>query len=77
MAQSFQFFRFFCSPGTPNEWMSKTHERVEPRREEACAVCARKDWLNNRYEVYLFKEATGVTTWSQYYRYEGNDGGRR
>ena len=53
--------------------MSKTHERIEPRREEACAVCACKDWLNNRYEVYLFKEATGVTTWSRYYRYEGND----
>ena len=73
MAQSFQFFRFFCAPGSPNEWMSKTHERAKPRREEACAVCACKDWLNNRYEVYLFKEATGVTTWSRYYRYEGND----
>ena len=31
MAQSFQFFRFFCSPGSFNEWMSKTHKRVEPR----------------------------------------------
>ena len=43
MAQSFQFFRNLCSPGTHIEWMSKTHEHVEPRREEACAVCACKD----------------------------------
>ena len=73
MAQSFQYFRFFCTPGTPNEWTSRTHERAEPRREEACAVCACKDWLNNRYEVYLFKEATGSTTWARHYRYGGND----
>ena len=53
--------------------MSKTHERAKPRREEACAVCACKDWLNNRYEVYLFKEATGHTTWAWHMRYGGND----
>ena len=44
-----------------------------PRREEACAVCACKDWVNNRYEVYLFKEATGTTTWARHFRYGGND----
>ena len=44
-----------------------------PRREEACAVCACKDWLSNRYEVYLFKEATGVTTWAPQFRFGGND----
>ena len=53
LAQSFQFFRFFCAPGTPNEWMSKTHESAVSRREEACAVCACKDWVKNRYEVYF------------------------
>jgi hypothetical protein len=73
MAQSFQHFRSFCTPGTVNERMRKTHERAEPRREEACAVCACKDWLNNRYEVYLFKEATGETTWARHYGYEGNE----
>ena len=73
MAQSFQFFRFFCAPGSPNEWMSKTREHAVPRREEACAVCACKDWINNRFEAYLFKEATGVTTWSQHFYYGDND----
>jgi hypothetical protein len=73
MAQSFQFFRFFCAPGMPNEWMSKTHESAVPRREEACAVCACKAWVNQRYEVYLFKEATGTTTWARHFRYGGND----
>ena len=55
MAQNFQFFRFFCAPGSQNEWTSNTHKTAVPRREEACAVCACKDWVNKRFEVYLFK----------------------
>ena len=73
MAQSFQFFRFFCAPGSQNEWTSKTHSTAVPRREEACAICACKDWLNKRFEVYLFKEATGTTTWARHLRYADND----
>ena len=28
---------------------------AQPRRTEACAVCARKGWLESRYRTYLFK----------------------
>ena len=62
MAQNYQTFRFYCVPGSVNEWTSKAHGSLEPRREEACAVCARKDWLNNRFKVYLFQEVFGQTT---------------
>jgi hypothetical protein len=30
----------------------------EPRRQEACAVCARKDWLEFRYRTYLFQQCS-------------------
>ena len=35
--------------------------RAVPRREEACVVCARRDWIDHRYQVYLFREADGST----------------
>ena len=31
---------------------------AQPRRTEACAVCARKGWLESRYRAYLFKPST-------------------
>ena len=37
------------------------------RREEACAICAVKDWLEHRYEVFLFQEGTRTTTWKQHF----------
>ncbi len=52
----------------------KATQQATLRREEACAVCAVKDWLENRYPVYLFKEATGTTTWyKHFYVLEGED----
>ena len=33
---------------------------AQPRRMEACAVCARKGWLESRYRVYLFKSLTDL-----------------
>ena len=32
------------------------------RREVACVVCARRDWLDNRFPVYLWREATDTRT---------------
>ena len=32
------------------------------RSEVACVVCARKDWLENRFTFYLWSEATGSST---------------
>ena len=32
---------------------------VEERREEACVVCARKDWVDMRYRCYLWKSFDG------------------
>ena len=51
----------------------KAHKEYEPRREEACAVCAVKDWLENRHQVYLFQEATGATTWRHRYFHAADD----
>ena len=52
----------------------KATQEAMLRREEACAVCAVKDWLENRFEVYLFAEATSTTTWmKQYYRTSNED----
>ena len=32
---------------------------VEERREEACVVCARKDWVDMRHRCYLWKSFDG------------------
>ena len=32
---------------------------LEERRQEACAVCARKDWLEARFQCYLWKSFPG------------------
>ena len=45
----------------------KATPKAELRREEACAVCAVRDWLEKRYEMYLFAEATSTTTWMKYF----------
>ena len=34
----------------------KTIDTAKPRQEIGCAVCARKDWLETRYRVYLWRE---------------------
>ena len=45
----------------------KATQKAELIREEACAFCAVKDWLENRYEVYLFAEAASTTTWMKHF----------
>ena len=45
MVQSFQFFRLHSVPSSCNDWTTKATQQAELRREEACAVCAVKDWL--------------------------------
>ena len=67
MVQNFQFFRLHSVPSSINEWTHKATLNAQPRREEACAVCAVKDWLENRYQVFLFAEATGTTTWAKFF----------
>ena len=55
MAQSFQFFRIHSVPSSCNDWTARAAQKAELRREEACAVCAVKDCLEQLYEVYLFQ----------------------
>ena len=35
------------------------------RSEVACVVCARKDWLENRFRVYLWRQATGSKSYAE------------
>ena len=69
MVQSFQFFRLHSVPSSLNDWIGKAHVpgSAQPRREEACVVCAVKDWLENRYPVNLFQTSTGTTTWAKFF----------
>lgn len=67
MVQSFQFFRLHSVPSSVNDWTMKATQSATLRREEACAVCAVKDWLENRYPVDLFEAATGTTTWQKHF----------
>jgi hypothetical protein len=74
MIQGFQYFKQYSVPNSCNDWTKKAHTEAQPRREEACAVCAVKGWLENRMEVYLFKEACGTTTWArQFYARDNED----
>ena len=55
------------------EKLKKKENRHEPfsfhqskgSQEVACVVCARKDWLESRFTVYLWREATGSSTYSE------------
>ena len=63
--QSFAEHLCFSVAGSgENEWTHTEEPRREVRREEACVVCARKDWLEHRYKVRLFAAppAPGVGT---------------
>ena len=58
MLSSLSFFQCFSIPESgAMEW---TEERsvstAEQRQEIACAICARKDWQEHRYRVYLWRE---------------------
>ena len=36
-------------------------EKAVPRREEACAVCARLDWITNRFQCYLWRSSDATS----------------
>ena len=39
------------------EWTEDgTIQKAEQRQEIGCAICARKDWIEQRFQVYLFRE---------------------
>ena len=63
IVQGVHFFHVHSVPGSCNEWSHRAVTEAEPRREEACAVCAVKDWLENRFAVYLFRPHASTTTW--------------
>ena len=62
MLQSHAFFQRYSVPGSCNDWTRKTHEQYQPRGGRACAVCAAKDWIENRYNVFLFATPDGDTS---------------
>ena len=73
MVQGYQFFRLHSVPSSVNDWTMKATTKAVHRREEACAICAMKDWLENRHEVYLFQEGTQTTTWRRHFYASGDE----
>ena len=43
---------------------------AKERSEVPCVVCARKDWLENRFTVHLWREATGSSTLAELQHHE-------
>ena len=41
-----------------NDWASHQPEQLAPRRQEACVVCVRLDWIEHRYLVDLWAYPT-------------------
>ena len=60
--QAATFHLAYSVPGTCNlKWSHPDSFRAAlPRREVACVVCARRDWLENRYQAFLWREANGT-----------------
>ena len=58
MLANFSFHQCYSIPESGGiEWMDgKTVGTAKPRQEVGCAVCARKDWLETRFRVYLWRE---------------------
>ena len=54
MVQNCAHFQQFCHPGAKGNYFADTEE--VPRCEAACAVCARKDFLEHRHKLRLFAE---------------------
>ena len=61
--QAATFHLAYSVPGA--ETMKWSHpdsfKAAMPRAEVACVVCARRDWIEQRLRVYLWREADGVT----------------
>ena len=65
--RNFSFFQSYSVPSTLNDWSDKTLTHCRPRQLEACAVCAIRDYAEHRFEMYLFKEPTGKTTFKKFF----------
>ena len=65
--QSATFHLTFSVPGSFSlHWNHpEAIATARTRCEVACVVCARKDWLENRYLVYLWREATDKRTYTE------------
>ena len=64
--QGFTFFKINSVASSCNDYTMKATKEAVPRREEACAICARRNWLEKRHQVFLFEEGTRTTTWKQH-----------
>ena len=53
--------------------MNNTFASAVPRGLEACVFCAVRDYLEHRYEVFLYKEATGMTTMTKFNYHKTRD----
>ena len=67
MLANASFHATYSVPGSFSlKWNHPEAFRVAKERcEVACVVCARKDWLESRFSVYLWREATGSTSYSE------------
>ncbi len=52
---------FLLAPWNHPEAIAEARTRCEV----ACVVCARKDWLENRFRVYLGRDATNKRTYTE------------
>ena len=50
--QNVAYFQQYSEPGSGGNWFSP--KQPVPRSEAACAICARWDWKEHRYELNLF-----------------------
>lgn len=69
----FIFFSHSVPNVSSNDWVNNTFASAVPQRLEACVFCSVRDYLEHRYEVFLYKEATGMTTMTKF-NYQKNKG---
>ena len=64
MLANLSFFQCFSIPGTGAMEWSEDHSlnTAKQRQEVGCAICARKDWIEYRYPVYLWREPDEANT---------------
>jgi hypothetical protein len=56
MLTNFAFFQTHSVPGSGiNDWTSHAASNAVPRREEACVICAVRNFVEKRFRVYLWK----------------------
>ena len=67
MLESATFHLTYSVPGSHSlKWSHPEAFRVAKERAEvACVVCARKDWLESRFTVYLWRTASGSSSYSE------------